>query len=136
MADEYQDWQPVVLKKTTGSKKPTKQDIATAERSGAQVTAVKKFNAGTNKNVKIDKNLKKLDEETEEFSHAKVGLHVGQLIQQGRQAKNMTQKELAQRICQKPSIVAEYEQGKAIPNNKILLSMEKVLGVKLRGAKK
>ena len=40
-------------------------------------------------------NAAKLDRETEELHHDTVGLDVGRLIQQGRQNKEMTQKELA-----------------------------------------
>ena len=58
---------------------------------------------------------------------------VAQTIQKARQAKGLTQKELATQINEKPQIVTEYEQGKAIPNNAILGKLERVLGVKLRG---
>ena len=51
--------------------------------------------AGSNKQHSVDKNTAKLDRETEELSHDKVGLDVGRLIQQGRQLKKLTQKELA-----------------------------------------
>lgn len=37
-------------------------------------------------------------------------------------------------INEKIQVVQEYEQGKATPNNAILGKMERVLGVKLRGA--
>ena len=39
--------------------------------------------------------MKKLEEETEEFSHPKVGLSLGQKIQKARAAKGWTQKDLA-----------------------------------------
>lgn len=54
----------------------------------------------------------------------------------GRQAKEMSQKDLATKICEKPQIVTEYEQGKAIPNQQILAKMERALGIKLRGKEK
>ena len=53
---------------------------------------------------------------------------VGQLIAQGRQAKEMSQKDLAAKIQEKPQIVTEYEQGKALPNQQILAKMERALG--------
>jgi transcriptional regulator with XRE-family HTH domain len=40
----------------------------------------------------------------------------------------MSQKDLATKICEKPQIVTEYEQGKAIPNQQILAKMERALG--------
>ena len=54
----------------------------------------------------------------------------------GRQAKEMSQKDLATKICEKPQVVTEYEQGKAIPNQAVLAKMERVLGMKLRGKDK
>ena len=38
-----------------------------------------------------------------------------------------------QAINEKPQVVAEYENGKAVPNQQILNKMEKALGVRLRG---
>lgn len=47
--------------------------------------------------------------------------------------KQFTQKDLAQKINEKPSVIQDYESGKAIPNPQILSKMERILGVKLRG---
>jgi len=41
------------------------------------------------------KNTAKLDRETEELRHDKIPLDVGKLIQQGRQGKGLSQKDLA-----------------------------------------
>merc|ERR1712137_461740 len=54
----------------------------------------------------------------------------------GTNNKGMTQKELATKICEKPQIVNEYEQGKGIPNNQIMIKIEKAIGIKLRGKDK
>lgn len=54
-------------------------------------------------------------------------------IQQGRQAKGLSQKDLATKINEKPQIVNDYEASRGIPNNIILGKMERVLGIKLRG---
>lgn len=48
--------------------------------------------------------------------------------------KGFTQKDVAQKINEKPSVLQDYEAGKAIPNPQILGKLERVLGVKLRGA--
>lgn len=45
----------------------------------------------------------------------------------------LSQKDLATKCNEKPSIISEYEQGKAIPNQQVLGKMERALGIKLRG---
>lgn len=50
---------------------------------------------GQNKQHATVKNTAKLDRETEELKHDTVPLDVGKLIQQGRQAKGWSQKDLA-----------------------------------------
>jgi len=45
----------------------------------------------------------------------------------------LTQKEVAQKINEKPSVVQDYESGKAIPNPQILGKLERILATKLRG---
>ena len=62
-----------------------------------------------------------------------VSREVSLRIQQARQAKGWTQKELATKISEKPQVVNDYENGRGIPNPQILGKMERVLGVKLRG---
>jgi len=54
-------------------------------------------------------------------------------MQTARLEKQLTQKDVAQRINEKPSVLQDYESGKAIPNPQILGKLERVLGVKLRG---
>lgn len=45
-----------------------------------------------------------------------------------------TQKELAGKINEKPTVVSAYESDtKCVPNTAILMKFEKVLDVKLRG---
>ncbi|CAF2155035.1 unnamed protein product, partial [Rotaria magnacalcarata] len=51
--------------------------------------------AASNKQHSTTLNTAKLDRETEELKHEKIPVDVGKLIQQGRQAKGWTQKELA-----------------------------------------
>ncbi len=47
--------------------------------------------------------------------------------------KTLSQKDVAQKINEKPSVLQDYEAGRAIPNAQILSKLERVLGVKLRG---
>ncbi|CAO2841467.1 unnamed protein product [Amaranthus hypochondriacus] len=131
-----QDWEPVVLHKT----RPNTQDlrdpkaINKALRSGIPVETVKKAVAGTNKKAPATVvNARKLDEETEPAALAKVAPEIRLAIQKARIDKKMSQAELAKQINERPQVVQEYENGKAVPNQMVLAKMEKVLGVKLRG---
>ena len=47
--------------------------------------------------------------------------------------KELSQKDLAQKVNEKPSVIQDYESGKAIPSPQILGKLERTLGVKLRG---
>uniref|UniRef100_A0A7S0KTA1 HTH cro/C1-type domain-containing protein n=1 Tax=Micromonas pusilla TaxID=38833 RepID=A0A7S0KTA1_MICPS len=127
-----QDWNQVVLtkKRPTGGMNGVPKSADAARRMGMQVQTVKKQGAGYNA-----QRMGKLENETEELSHAKVGGGVKKAIMQGRLAKKMTQAQVAQMINEKPQIIQEYESGKAIPNQQILAKLERILGVKLRGLK-
>lgn len=45
----------------------------------------------------------------------------------------MSQKDLATKVNEKPSVINDYESGRAVPNQQILAKLERALGVKLRG---
>ncbi|GFR12481.1 endothelial differentiation-related factor 1 [Trichonephila clavata] len=94
------------------------------------------FNAATNKQHATSLNTLKLDKETEELHHETISLDVGRLIQQGRQSKNLTQKDLATRINEKQQVINDYEAGRAVPNQNVLTKIERVIGMKLRGKEK
>lgn len=51
----------------------------------------------------------------------------------GRATLSLSQKDLAQKINEKPSVLQDYESGRAVPNPQILGKMERILKVKLRG---
>ncbi|XP_029301251.1 endothelial differentiation-related factor 1 homolog [Cottoperca gobio] len=130
------DWDTVtVLRKKgpTAAQAKSKQAITAAQRRGHDVETSKKWSAGQNKQHLVTKNTSKLDRETEELHHDRVPLEVGKYIQQGRQEKGLTQKDLATKINEKPQVIADYECGKAIPNNQVLGKIERAIGLKLRG---
>nr|GEU34271.1 multiprotein-bridging factor 1c [Tanacetum cinerariifolium] len=77
--------------------------------------------------------MRKLDEAEEPAAIERVGAEVRKMIQKARIEKKMSQAELAKRINERPQVVQEYENGKAVPNQGVLAKMERVLGVKLRG---
>mmetsp|Transcript_14837 Transcript_14837/g.46500 ORF Transcript_14837/g.46500 Transcript_14837/m.46500 type:complete len:154 (+) Transcript_14837:84-545(+) len=129
-------WEPVILRKKKATPKTNgeKKSVAAAAQRAGTAVSVSKYAAGTNKQKDgLIGSAKKLDEDTEHVVHKKVPLSLGKTIQQARAAKGMTQKDLAQKINEKPHVVNEYEAGKAIPDQTILGKLERQLGVKLRG---
>tara|TARA_R110002074_G_scaffold149819_1_gene302571 strand:+ start:1632 stop:1946 length:315 start_codon:yes stop_codon:yes gene_type:complete len=58
-------------------------------------------------------------------------LELRKQIQNSRMAKKMSQAELAKLINEKPNIIQGYENGKAVPDHKVLQKLRRVLGVKL-----
>ncbi|KAF2973644.1 hypothetical protein EK904_009320 [Melospiza melodia maxima] len=136
------DWDTVTVLRKKGpsaAQAKSKQAILAAQRRGEDVETSKKWAAGQNKQHFITKNTAKLDRETEELHHDRVSLEVGKVIQQGRQSKGLTQKDLAtvsgdlQKINEKPQVIADYESGRAIPNNQVMGKIERAIGLKLRG---
>lgn len=129
-----QDWEPKVLRHS----RPRGQDLRDpkavnqALRSGVEVLTVKKLDAGSNKKSSAAApavNARKLDEGTEPAALDRVR----QAIQKARLEKKLSQADLAKQINERPQVVQEYENGKAVPNQAVLAKMERVLGVKLRG---
>ena len=57
-------------------------------------------------------------------------------ITQARNAKGLTQKQLATQLNMQPQVINEYESGKAIPNNQVIAKIERALGAKLPRAPK
>ncbi|KAH6560495.1 hypothetical protein BASA61_010248 [Batrachochytrium salamandrivorans] len=118
----------------TGKSLRTADALTSAQRSGGTISSEKKVGINQNhKGVEASK-AAKIDRETEDFRVERVGLTLSKAIQSGRLAKCLTQKDLATKINEKPSVVNDYESGKAPnPNQQILAKMERALGIKLRG---
>lgn len=112
-----QDWTPVVLSKP----KNTSNNVDSN---------------GKPKRKLSDKEIHLLKIENEEVEIKKISLTTQKKIQQARLSKKMSQAEVAKQINVKQSVINEYENGKAVPNNNILGKLEKVLGAKLRGKNK
>ncbi|XP_053509949.1 endothelial differentiation-related factor 1 homolog isoform X1 [Ictalurus furcatus] len=127
MAESDWDTVTVLRKKGSASQAKSKQAVLAAQRRGEDVETTKKWAAGQNKQHVITKNTAKLDRETEELHHERVTLSVGKAIQQGRQNKGLTQKDLATKINEKPQVIADYEAGKAIPNNQVMGKIERAI---------
>lgn len=131
------DHQTVIGKKARPPKVARNEsDVNAARKVGAVVGTDKKSTGGTNKAHQGTDHQKiaKIDRENEVAPPPKISLTVGRAMQQARMEKGLSQKDCAQKINEKPSVLQDYESGKAIPNTQILSKLERVLGVKLRGS--
>ncbi|KAH6918787.1 ylMBF1 [Coprinopsis sp. MPI-PUGE-AT-0042] len=134
------DWDTpsvVIGQKRTVAKVTKKEsDLNAARRAGAVVGTDKKVAGSSNKAHQgtDHQRIAKLDRENEVAPPPKVSPSVGRAIQTARMEKQFSQKDLAQKINEKPSVLQDYESGKAIPNPQILGKLERSLGVKLRGS--
>lgn len=88
-----------------------------------------------NKNNKNNNSSKKgpsnsLDKtDIDSFKNKKINSDISKKILQNRNSKNLTQKQLAQLINVKPSVINDYESGKAIPNPSILNKLKKIIDI-------
>ncbi len=112
-----QDWTPVVL----SGKKPVlkngtnnKYNIEERKSDEAKSAASKMYALENSETVTIQK----------------IPLSISQEISKARIAKNLTQKELAQRLNVQPAIITSYENGKAIPDNQMLQRIARELNTK------
>uniref|UniRef100_A0A7S3F1H1 HTH cro/C1-type domain-containing protein n=1 Tax=Haptolina ericina TaxID=156174 RepID=A0A7S3F1H1_9EUKA len=133
-----QDWGTISFSNTPrGGKTNTASTVRDAQRSGAQISQDKKHGGGGNSMTGgTGISATKLENETDELKHATVSTDLKQAIIKARNAKGLTQKQLAQQLNMQPQVINEYEAGKAIPNNAIIAKIERALGAKLPRAKK
>ncbi|PRT53777.1 Multiprotein-bridging factor 1 [Wickerhamiella sorbophila] len=108
-------------------------EINAARRSGNVLAVEKKFAAGNKSGNPEGQRLAKIDRDDNVAPPAKISADVGKAIQKGRQDKNLTQKDLATAINEKPQVINDYEAGRAVPNQQVLGKIERKLGIKLRG---
>ena len=107
---QHQDWENIVFNKKS-------EQLAKEEN-------LRKHNApGTAK-------FRELDSE-DPPALEKVKNSTSRAIQKARQAKKMTQKDLANLLNIQASVISEYESGNATPNRQLLSKISKVLGVKI-----
>lgn len=125
----WEHWDSVtVLRKNINQQK--KNGLSTSTIINPNATVEKKT-----ANHEIGSKLAKLDKADEPDEIKTITLSMGQKIQQARLAKGMKQKDLSNKINVKPQVIAEYENGKAVPDNKIIGKIERALGIKLLGKK-
>lgn len=111
----YQDWETIVMTKpkniVTGAQKQKSDDI-------------------------FYKGNQSLKEEDEINNPEKIHNSLRVSIQQARVSKKMSQKQLAVLMNCQSSVIQQYENGQAIPNNNFICKLEKVLQTKMPRKKK
>ena len=133
-----QDWEPTVWKKAGPAGKAARGTavVNAARRAGDEVDTAKKALAGGNRSAHGQvPNAKKLDENTEAHRHESVSHDFKMALQQARLAKKLTQAALAATVNEKPTVINDYESGKAIPNGAIISKLNRALGVRLPKAR-
>ena len=133
-SQNYQDWTPVVFHKKQRSKK----SVSDSERVRHEVScqAVKRPGAGKNSHngtgtyTKVQREALNNDGEPQRIK--KIDKSIARKIQQARAQQKMTRKQLAQKSNEKETVIADYENGKAIPNSKLISKLERILKTKLR----
>jgi len=112
------------------------QAVKQAVRNGTATTEARQ-KMGSNKSAAFNgaKNMRKLDENTTDTKHETVSRSFSKALIQARTAKKLNQKQLAQLINEKPTVINTYEAGKAIPNGAIINKLNRALGCQLPKAK-
>merc|ERR1719164_138 len=114
-----QDWSTVTF---SNSRPQSARSTAGGGSTPRQTEAVKRpGGAGTASGI----SAAALENETEELKHATVSKDLRLAITQARNAKGLTQKQLATQLNMQPQVINEYESGKAIPNNQIISKIER-----------
>ena len=111
---QSQDWDPVMFHKKIKDK-----DIG--------------HNRTTSSNKLSDESIRLNQLENEDLKLTPIALNLRTIIQQSRTKLQLSQAQLAQELNVKSSIINEYENVKAVPNNQLLGKMERVLSIRLRG---
>lgn len=142
-APSGQDWEPQVYnfqqRQQQQEARPrtlNERDASRAQQNGQSVAVQRKEHQQLNQQkATAGANAKKLDEDNDTLKIKKVDPQLRVRIQKARQELNWTQQDLAQKISERVTVVNEYESGKAIPEERIIVKMEKALCMHLRGAK-
>lgn len=82
--------------------------------------------------------MAQIENNTETFDVPRVDVSIANRLKTLRSQKEMSQKDLAQRANVKIDVIRDYENGKAIPDNKLIKKFEQILGgtIKEKPAKK
>ena len=100
---EHQDWKPLIINKKNNKNEEKKQYIKTKEQK-----------------------LKE-SEENGNLSHKKMDLEFGKSLQKYRLSKNMTQKDIAQKLNISFKDINEIENGKMKHNGQLMGKIKRLM---------
>ena len=104
---DHQDWKDIVVRK---------------KHDKTIVSNTKKVDNATQKLLSVEKKA-----DNDELNHKQLTIELRQSIQKARCEKNMTQKELANRINLSAQIISDIESGKAIYNEHHINKLKRFL---------
>ena len=123
---DHQDWKPVILRKV-----PQTTTSAEAKKNPTPGMSVFKSDAGKNKQSAKPPARADIDITDPDANIKKVKVYDADFrskMQQARQEKKISQKELATKLNVKPTVVADIESGKATWDGNMVSKIERILG--------
>ncbi len=120
----HQDWSTVVF---STQHKPVKRQVNS-------VSTAKSEKPSLPHRPQLSEEAKRiisLENETENLKHIKVTQELKIAIMQARTSKNMKRSDVAKLLNTNEKQIADYENGKIIPNNQFIAKLEKALCTKL-----
>ena len=112
---DHQDWSTVTLNNPNVAKSKTKTNII--KKKTDREKAAK---------------LKALDNEKENFKLPKIDKKISKQIREARCHLKMSQKELANKLNLPVKTIVDYENGKAIPDNRLLNKIKNTLKINIK----
>ena len=114
---DHQDWKTVILNNPNAAKTKTKTK-----------TNIIKKKTDDEKTAK----LRAIDTETETFKIPKIDKKISKQISEARCHLKMSQKELANKLNLPVKTIVDYENGKAIPENRLLNKIKNTLKINIK----
>jgi ribosome-binding protein aMBF1 (putative translation factor) len=112
----YSDFKVVILRKSG-------KESGNIKRKRGETTTVAKNQHSQKKKI--------LDQNLDSFTTETVSYTLKMQIQKARVAAKLSQKNLAQKINVTQKTIQTYENGTAVPDNKVLQKLRRILKVKL-----
>ncbi|KAL7008729.1 multiprotein-bridging factor 1 [Cystobasidiomycetes sp. EMM_F5] len=116
------------------TKSASEKEVNAARRTGAAVETDRKSGVGNRSHADPNhQRIAAVDRKDDVAPPATVSPDVGKAMQKARLDLGLTQKDLAGKTNEKPTVIGDYEAGRAIPAAQVLAKFERILKVKLRG---